>query len=152
MKDILIKSIQELYKTHLFLLESNVKEESINFHFANILWKNYSKITTNKREIIDVEYDRYEQDEKTLENRHIRPDILIHERGNDNSNKLAIEIKKKYSSKVDKEKMKEILRPPFCYKYSACIALNIKYRKPYIIVYSQTNKQDIKIPVQINVS
>jgi len=55
------------------------------------------------------------------------PDIIVHKRGNHESNLLVVEIKKstnQYSEgRVDKEKLNAFLRPPFCYQNAVFIKL-----------------------------
>lgn len=53
----------------------------------------------------------------TTEKRHFRPDILVHRRGNNTKNLIAIEIKKKETCLFDQEKLKVLTSSAGVYGY-----------------------------------
>jgi hypothetical protein len=98
------------------LLERNASERSIGARLA-------AKLTSLFPEYhVDVEYDRHGLDSKSVDlpsvcrgggRRRIIPDIVIHRRGHDEENLLAIEIKKetnRESRSCDRAKLEAMKR------------------------------------------
>lgn len=140
-------SICELYEAHSIILNNKLKEECINFHFANIIWKKIKgHFSLPSNIFVDIEYDKNKTDPKMQDGKHIRPDIIIHERNSNNKNLFAFEIKKTYCSQHDKDKMTEIINDKYNYFFSFCISLNIEHKKPNFIIY-QKRKKEKKIAV-----
>ncbi len=100
------KALDQLDRNDLYLIEINANERSMVFrfgiHFAELV-KESSFTGFN----VDAEYNKRGKDPETIQNKEIEnqitpskpkgawPDIILHERGNDNHNKLVIEFKKK---------------------------------------------------------
>lgn len=78
--------------------------------------KNYYKRKNNK-----ITEDRLKEE---ICNKYFRPDIILHKRGNDNFNILAIEIKKNYRDiTFDKIKLKVLTGLQYNYKIGLSLAL-----------------------------
>jgi hypothetical protein len=84
---------------------------------------------------VDCEYNKHVDGEKysTELNKNIRPDIIIHERGNDSNNLLCIEIKKENKSKKrgdkDFSKLKSLTKQDGKYKYQLGVYINFTIDK-----------------------
>ena len=113
--EILLKcALKKLISKDLYLIQKNLKEECINHRLAVYLEEGIKNSNLDFR--IDVEYDKSidEKKKECLNGKPMRPDIIIHERGHNEKNILAIEAKKGYIEKHDREKIKDLLD---CYEY-----------------------------------
>ena len=52
-------------------------------------------------------------DDKNKNTKAIRPDIIIHERENNDNNLIAFEIKKNYADSYDLEKIRGLFKSPY---------------------------------------
>ena len=118
------------------LIDSAVKEECINHKLAQYIEK-YTNIKLPELSSIDVdvEYDKYESTPKMMTDQMpIRPDILVHKRQSGNAeNYLAVEAKKGYSSKHDREKIIFLVSDEK-YRYSLGCLISYQPNKEYLIV------------------
>jgi hypothetical protein len=114
-KKLIKYALKKLICRDLYLINKNLKEECINHRLAVHLCEGIKKFELDL--IIDIEYDKSidEQKKKCSNGKPMRPDIIIHERGNNENNFLAIEAKKDYTTKHDREKIRDLLK---CYKYT----------------------------------
>ncbi len=93
---------------------------------------------------IDCEYNRDLGKEKYLENKLIRPDIIIHKR-NTNENLLAIEVKKADNAEIecDRIKLKKLTTDEkFKYAFGALVILGTKanvHQSPIFEIYEDGN-------------
>jgi hypothetical protein len=94
------------------LIENQPKEECINHRLALFLERELHQRGLLEGCCVDMEYDKYRDDQKKIfNNRFIRPDIIVHERRSGNRNNLiAIEAKKRYGSKEDREKVRHLVK------------------------------------------
>ena len=102
--DIVECALRKLYDKDRFLIEQQINEPCICHKFAEYLQEHFYEYN------VDCVYNRhgklvkeadgisYERGSKTD---FIYPDILVHVRGNDERNILAVEAKKKYYDKKD---------------------------------------------------
>lgn len=118
-------ALNELYSRDSFLLNQNLSEWSIAHRLAVYLediipgWN------------VDCEYNRQGQDadaKKMLDDKKVRPDIIIHRRGllESEHNLLAVEIKKN-NTESDDDKVCEYTKAPtdhrkFQYKYGLSLS------------------------------
>ncbi len=116
------KALKELFDKDLYLFENGVSERAISHKFAGYLQKEFGKDLH-----VDCEYNRhFEYPKRLLEIKNhvvkqrraseklsdheenygicVSPDIVVHERGNDNNNILVLEIKRGDNSSVSDEK------------------------------------------------
>ena len=99
-------ALKSIFEKDCVLIDINVNERSIAHKLAEHLQNEFRNFN------VDCEYNRHGDDSKTLkyqydelpgvydlEAKTVFPDIVIHERGNDESNLLVVEIKKSNSAK-----------------------------------------------------
>lgn len=119
-----------------FLLKKNLNERTITHKLAEYLQKEFSHWN------VDIEYNRnidkvkklhvHGTNETTWGNsdaQTIFPDIIIHNRGNNKNNLLIIEAKKSNNpdqGNFDKEKLIELAKSPFLYKFGLFILFSIE--------------------------
>lgn len=110
------------------LLDNKVKEECINHRFAMYFEGHlHSEFPELDNLNADLEYNKSYADDKEYVGpddirTKFRPDLIIHERMNNDNNLIAFELKKGYSNKKDKETIRAILKEPFSYKYGILIS------------------------------
>lgn len=131
LKNKLNTAIESLFKFDGFLLEKNVHERSITHKLAGYLE------TLFLSHDVDVEYNRRVEENRFLVKRleeiqgsedgdndkgEIYPDIIIHKRGENDSNLVVIEVKKDRSEgkEDDKEKLRAIVKQ---LEYQFCVFL-----------------------------
>jgi len=116
-KDKILDGCRQLKDNDHELFELNHHEETINHRLAlyfTALFQGYH---------VDVEYSLNEQDlKKNKTGAGVRPDIVIHERGNNSSNLAVIEIKRSNNGSSDKKKIENYSN--LNYKYGVRIKLN----------------------------
>lgn len=132
MRQIVENVIIEFLKNDLQLLsinESKLKahEIAISHRLAVYLERNL----TNKGLSVDLEYNKHGTNNKLLDGEPIRPDIVIHSRGNDNKNLMVIEVKK--SEHTKKEKLDAINKVR-----KLCRGTEYKYQYGYVVEASKT--------------
>jgi len=133
-------SLKKLIEKDNELIDRNLKEEAINHKLAMYLEKyfnasNLEGLIGNPTISVDIEYNKNGDRCKYTSidsNRRMIPDILIHERGENDNNLVAIECKKVYLNKKDKEKLKGYKKEPYCYKHS--IAIEYKPKNKNLVV------------------
>ena len=114
-----------------------LKEECINHRIAMYIQENFlatpshelcepaEKIKSGKIKV-DVEYDKAADQQKTIEGKSSRPDILIHHRGDNTDNFAFFELKKNYRSERDSEKCRGAKCSPYSYTHVLIIDCLIK--------------------------
>ena len=108
LKQVVEEALKKLCDKDGELISSDVKEECINHKLAQYIEEYTNKLLPELTCVnVDVEYNKCKDGyQKMMGQKPIRPDILIHKRQSGNSdNYLAVEAKKKYSSKHDKDKI-----------------------------------------------
>lgn len=97
MNQIVLDALRLLFANDAFLLEANVAERAIAAKLAGYLEQYFPAHQ------VDVEYNRHGLDSKMIElpencrgggRKLIYPDIIVHQRGNDDENLLVIQVKK----------------------------------------------------------
>lgn len=131
MKSWIEEALLSLAHIDAILLERKVKEECINHRVARFLELTYSCIFHDEFPAmleIDIEYNKnLNQEAKVLKYqdggfRPIRPDIIIHNRNNNDSNLLAVEAKLGYLNQNDREKLDGLIKEPYNYSFSLGIS------------------------------
>lgn len=91
-KSKIVHCIDRIYNEDGDLFRRNNYEVTVSTKLAQYLFLEFPKYN------VDCEYNKHIDEEKTVtingDNRLVRPDILIHNRGTDEHNLVAIEIKK----------------------------------------------------------
>lgn len=110
-----MNAIEKLLKKDKYLLRADVNERSITHRLGMYLQDEFPDYD------VDCEYNRNGIDPKRIgypettetndsEGRTVFPDIIVHKRGNNDSNYLVVEVKKsnsKVKSEIDREKLWE---------------------------------------------
>ncbi|MBF4696052.1 hypothetical protein [Fusibacter ferrireducens] len=151
-------AIEMLRVNDNYLLKNDVNERSITHKLAM-----YLEQTLGKEYDVDCEYNRNVDDpsnRKTIDlllesdgnsrTQSVYPDIIVHKRGQTDSNLLIIEVKKstnRDNGEFDLRKLECYTNTnsisSFCYTYGAFIKLYTsqdKYRAPDIIYFKNGNK------------
>lgn len=79
---------------------------------------------------VDIEYNRAGIQTKRLDGQDIRPDVVVHRRGNDDSNLLAMELKKAPVSEPDRREDQRKLagyQQEFRYRFAIWVELPVGY-------------------------
>lgn len=136
---IIENSLQKLVTNDIDLIKRKLKEECINHCFAKYIEQEIKEYCSNISLSVDLEYDKNYGDSKnmTFSNGQvysIRPDIIVHQRGSNNVNKIYIECKKPYLTKEDKEKLVQARNHPYNYKFSIgiCYLPEKNYMRLYV--------------------
>ena len=121
------KSCLKIYKTDRYLINNRVSERAIVFRFGLYLQRLLSRDKELKFYNLDNEYNRNGQDPKRtseFEN-GTYPDLIIHQRGNNNNNICIIECKTEWNSdtKKDIKKIKDFINPKGQYKYKYGVSI-----------------------------
>jgi hypothetical protein len=130
-KRLLDIALQRVNSEDPFLLENDLYECCIGGRLAMYLQALFSQYS------VDVEYSKHGILDKTLSNLEncankkdeegnsvVRPDIAIHCRGNDTHNLLVLELKKRYDSVCNRERIRAF-REQYGYTFGATIICTI---------------------------
>jgi len=124
LKETLASALKQLFEDDQELLSRDVNERTLSFRLAHYLTPLYPDHD------VDCEYNRHGDAIKRLpapdpaltndtKGKTIFPDILVHERGNDENNHILIEIKKSDNTDTarDIEKLRSLTAPGRGYFY-----------------------------------
>lgn len=139
------ESIEELYKNdyELFSYQTNdplICERTLTFRLGLYLQKLFKDYN------VDCEYNRHLDKIKKIEDADVYPDIIIHNRKNDENNLVWIEVKKSNnSSKVDANSDRKRLcyvtkEEPYHYKYGIFIMLDKDIKNTFVEIYQVGKK------------
>lgn len=92
---------------------------------------------------VDCEYNRHGECIKEIDDQHVFPDIIIHERKVDNKNLAWIELKKENVTEEDKQKDRNRLL------YVTSQEKKFKYKYGFLIIISK-DKDNTSIELYIN--
>lgn len=124
-QEIIEKVLTEIVKHDNYLLHKKLKEECINHKLAIHIEKEITRRNIDNFHV-DIEYNKNCNDPKYVEingeQMSIRPDIIVHKRGSNKCNFLAIEAKKTYKSKHDIQKIQALLRSPYKFDFGCLIS------------------------------
>lgn len=131
-------SLSRFISNDSVLISYAVKEEALSHRIACYLQNTFSNLD------VDCEYNKFGENDKMLDGKGIRPDIIIHKRGDQIHNLLAIEVKKKLNpSNNDITKLKGLTNQRGKYKYAYGLFLGFSKNMKGIMVYYH-NRQEIK--------
>ncbi|WOB43778.1 hypothetical protein HNI00_11910 [Thermoleptolyngbya oregonensis NK1-22] len=151
-RKVLEEALEQLKGQDSYLFNVDANERSLTHKLAEYL-QAYMPAGWN----VDCEYNRNQGDTKKLIRKlkeiagspryddtdatTVFPDIIIHKRGNNESNLLVIEIKKSTNRDsegiVDKEKLNAFRQPPFCYQNAVFIKIIVGDCPDYDISWVQ---------------
>ena len=131
----ILEALKILIELDKDLIKTQPKEECINHKLAQ-----YLETVLKERNLlgtcsVDMEYNKYKKDEKKASNgRHIRPDIIAHERKSGNTNNLiVIEAKKDNDRKEDREKVCDLV-DSLDYQYAVGAVISYFPHREYLKV------------------
>ena len=121
------------------LIDAQPKEECINHKLAQYLEQALREKDLLDGCCVDMEYDKYKEDKKKTSNgRHIRPDIIAHQRESGNRNNLiVIEAKKGYAISEDKNKVTHLVSNSD-YQYAVGALISYLPKRPYLKIKFRT--------------
>ena len=127
--ELLVRHALEILCSHdKILLEYEVHEVAICGRIAMYMQRLFPRYD------VDVEYNRDGSHTKTLDGQSIRPDIIVHRRGNKHSNLLAMELKKipisDHERREDQRKLKGY-RQHHLYRFAVWVGLPVGYKNDY---------------------
>lgn len=103
-------ALDDLYKKDQYLLNVKVNERDIVYHFSRYFINRLENNDNFNKYSVDCEYNRDEFNEKKYkeiiydkEKHRIIPDLIMHQRGNNSNNILAIEFKTYFNSNQNEE-------------------------------------------------
>ena len=140
--DQLYKNDSYLVNNEPFLREKNgnhhVGERSIVFRLAHYMQNIMDSTPAFENYVLDCEYNRNGIHAKVLPSfpRGVYPDVIIHNRGNNDNNLLIMEVKTYWNTdnSQDKKKIREFLDASGKYHFSFGMSLIIKQRRKDIQV------------------
>jgi len=143
-------ALRKLRNQDSFLIQANTNERAISHKLAEYLqvefpmWK------------VDCEYNRHGEEIKRLEvpsdninwddteAKTVFPDIIVHQRNNDDNNLLVIEIKKSSNaqSQFDKTKLIAFTKEPYRYKFGLFLKIAMNGTDDSLIWYRNGRASD----------
>lgn len=140
--EIVNKALDMLYDNDYYLFINNSSEKNLVFHFSRYLIE-LLKSTGYERLSVDCEYNRNALNEKGYKEivyehkfHRIFPDVLLHERGTNRNNILAIEFKKNNNknTKNDFYKLKALTDNEGEFKYHMGLFIRFGKRREEVCI------------------
>lgn len=137
-------TLDELYTKEKYLFENNSSERNLVFHFSRYFLNNIEKNIKFKDYNVECEYGNNYQFKKTIfiDNKEyqIYPDFILHKRGSNDYNLLAIEFKKnKSKSQKDELKLMALTDNNFEYKYKLGLFINLNKTREQVKIIKYAN-------------
>lgn len=131
LKGIVENCINILYQKDSSLITRGGMEQSASFRFAIYLSESINKIEWLKRLQLDIEYNKNGLNPKRTPRRPngVRPDLIIHQRGDNTANILVVEIKGWWndeSREIDRIKLEDFTHQDGEYKYGLGVFLELE--------------------------
>lgn len=128
----LIHALKDLYENDEDLINQKGQERAISSALAQ-----HMRMYFEDSYSIDCEYNKHLNEQKLITHyakRSERPDIIVHMRGTDAKNLLAIEIKQNENSKTDKDKLSalSLVNGQYRYKFAIGIEINDTFARIYL--------------------
>lgn len=160
-------TLDEVYKNEEYIFVNDVCERNLVFHFARYFYHVYEKYNGEKNYSIDCEYNRNrssfnERKYKELvydgKKHKIYPDVILHQRGSNDNNILAIEFKK-YNNINNKEREKDFMKlealtdRKLAYKYKLGLFIVLGKARGKVKIYKFKDGKklgDVKRPLYFN--
>lgn len=114
-KRMVILALEKFYLQDKKLLDFDVNETTISARIAMYLYELVENERNREAICVDCEYNKYGKVDRKpapthYQHKSIRPDIIIHSRGDDKKNLLYCEIKKNEVSQTDVAKINHSLK------------------------------------------
>ena len=131
-------ALKEVYKNDKYLIDNKISERAIVSKFASY-FSQMAKDSPFKNFDIDVEYNRQGIKSKIIGEKLVCIDFIVHERGNNNDNLIAIEFKpywnkNKKAIEKGKQKIKDLCDNTNKYRYKYGFVLTFEKEFEKIIV------------------
>ena len=109
----------------------HVGERAIVFRLAHYMQNIMDKTPVFKGYVLDCEYNRNGTDIKKLQENCVYPDVIIHQRQNNENNLLVMEIKTYWNSdtRQDMKKIEKFMDPDGNYKYKFGVSFIIERQR-----------------------
>lgn len=128
-----VSVLDRVYADHNYLIENKVSERSIVFWFGIYIYEVIQGTRYSEYDL-DVEYNRNLLEVKRTENfpHGTYPDLILHKRGNNDSNILIIEFKPWWNPGTDDDliKLQDFTNPDNGYKYDLGLSILLGREKP----------------------
>lgn len=143
------KTLDKLYDNEKFLFENDSSERNLVFHFSRYFINEIEGTELVKYDV-DCEYNRNILSERKFKEiiynydgkKHkIYPDFILHKRGSNDYNKLAIEFKK-HSNRREESKEKDLFKLKVLTDQS--INSEFRYELGLFIVFGK-EREDVKV-------
>lgn len=130
LQGIITNSLENLYRIDSNLIERGGMEQSVAFRFAIYLNDFIREIDWLNELQLDIEYNKNGLNPKRTPRRPngVRPDLIIHSRGDNDANTLIVEIKGWWngeSREVDRIKLEDFTHQDGEYKYGLGVFLEL---------------------------
>ena len=122
----ILQCIMNIYDNDSDLLTRDNYEVTISAKLSQYLYMAFREYD------VDCEYNKHIDSKKCLNTNEIRPDIIIHKRGNDENNLVYIEIKKQTNTESrdnDISKLEENTNDQGQYKYRLGVFIDFSSEK-----------------------
>ena len=146
------KTLDDVYINESYLLQMDSSERSIVFQFGRYFIKNLENYIEFRDYSVDYEYNREGYDIKQCkkvinkdEKQRIFPDIILHERGTNGNNIIAIEFKKS-SNKVrekDYHKLCELTDSNYKFKYNVGLFIILSKKREKVVIEKFVNCKNV---------
>lgn len=143
LENIVRTALKFLVENDSYLLKSSVNERSVTSKLSGYMQQLLPSFN------VDGEYNRHGSDIKRLiidyekpRAKLVIPDIVVHNRGNDDNNILVIEVKLlPLISKIDDIKLKEFTKHDGIYRYNHGLFIGFNKLNSPLLVWYQDGKQ-----------
>jgi len=149
-------SLNTLYENEEYLFENGVSERNLVFILQDTFICFLKNIIKTKKYSVDCEYNRNVFNERKYKeiiyegkNHKIFPDFILHERGSNSNNILAIEFKNFNNNKIaeikkDCMKLKAVTNNSGMYKYKLGLFIKFGINRDKVIVRKFINGKEQK--------
>ncbi|MGO5164771.1 MULTISPECIES: hypothetical protein [unclassified Candidatus Paralachnospira] len=141
-EELLNKALKRFYKKDSCLVDMvpgvkqdngghHVGERAIVFRLAHYMQNIMDKMPVFKGYVLDCEYNRDGTDIKKLQEKCVYPDVIIHQRQNNENNLLVMEVKTYWNNDTgqDMKKIEKFMDPDGNYKYKFGVSLIIERQR-----------------------
>lgn len=135
--EMVTNALTRVYEEQFYLIVNRVSERSIVFWFG-VYFYDLLQGTEFENLNLDVEYNRNLLGVKRT--RHFRrgtyPDLILHERGSNESNILIVEFKPWWDTDIDEDivKLQDFTNPDGEYKYDIGLSILLGQESPTCII------------------
>ena len=152
-------ALYRLRRRDAFLIQANTNERTISHKLAEYLQARFPLLK------VDCEYNRHGSEIKKLEvpgvninwddteARTVFPDIIVHQRNDDRSNLLVVEVKKSSNTQsrdFDKNKLAAFTLPPYKYRFGLLLEISMRESHDTLKWYAHGHPINERVPTLDN--